>query len=295
MLALWDPGCSSIVPQLLGQISCSVHKENFKHSPHLHTGMFGPLYFLQALKTQEIWLLGKLKKEKERVLVLTTFLSTGLLPKQNILLPTVLKFKLWNASSLHWKWVTCTGSCCWYYQLFVLLQYLSNETNIYPHASRNIPGQCNFGLYKPNKVEHKEMFLPGSCLWFLLLDTLKNSPCCPKFFSACCYKDIWVKIQFVVRGLVKSIAQFAHIQCYRFSVFLIFVSVLFFWGGFAAFLWESLSRSEFEDSWPILQACYLPVDWQLYTLTRTIIINWWIFLQMFVSSQQYFLCPSCSC
>lgn len=158
--------------------------------------------------------------------------------------------------------------------LFVLLQYLSNETNIYAHASHNIPGQRSFGLYKPNKVEHKDMFLSGSCLWFLLLDTLKNSPRCPKFFSACQYRDIRVKIQFVVRDLVRSIAQFAHIKCYRFAVFLIFASVLVFWGGFAAFLWMSLSRSKFEDSWPILQAYYLSVDWELYTLTHTIIMNW---------------------
>lgn len=134
-----------------------------------------------------------------------------------------------EVSDLHWQLLLVLSV------LFVLLQYLSNETNIYPHASRNIPGQCNFGPYKPNKVEHKEMFLPGSCLWFLLPDTLKNSPCCPKFFSACWYTDTWVKIQFVVRDLVRSIAQFAHIQCYRFSVFLIFASILVFWGRFCSF------------------------------------------------------------
>lgn len=121
--------------------------------------------------------------------------------------------------------------------LFVLLQYLSNETNIYPHASHNIPRQCNFGLYKLNKVEHKDVFLPGSCLWFLLLDTLKNSPRCPKFFSTLQYADIWIKMQFVVRDLVKSIAQFAHIQCYRFSVFL-FCFCFGFLGRFCSFLVE---------------------------------------------------------
>lgn len=203
-----------------------------------------------------------------------------------------LKFAL-RVDEMHWQ-------LHWYCQqvLFVLLQYLSNETNIYPHASHNIPGQCSFGLYKPNKVEHKEMFLPGSCLRFLLLDTLKNSPYCPKFFSTHQYTDIWVKIQFIVRDLVKSITKFAHIQCYRFSVFLIFASVLFFWGGFAAFLWKSLRRSKFEDSWPILQACYLAVDWQLYIYNSHMYNNYKLvnlFLQMFVSSQEHFLCPSCLC
>lgn len=122
----------------------------------------------------------------------------------------------------------------------------------------------------------RRCFLPGSHLWFLFLDTLKNSPCCPKFFSTHQYTDIWVKIQFVVRDLVKSITKFAHVQWYRFLVFLIFASILVFSGGFTAFFWKLLSRSKFEDTWPILQACYLPVDWQLYTLTHTIVINWWI-------------------
>lgn len=265
-----------IIPQLLGQISCLIHKENFHHSPHLHTGMFGSLYFLWALKTQEpiAWKTEEGKREsfsincfpfnwastKTKHIVTSSF---------EIQIMKCLQFAL-KVGDLPWQLLLVLSV------LFVLLQYLSNETNIYPHASRNIPGQCNFGLSKPNKVEHKEIFLPGSCLWFLLLATLKNSPCCPKFFSAQQYTDIWVKIQFVGKDLIKSIAQFAHIQCYRFSVFLIFASVLVFWGSFAPLLWELLSRSKFEGSWPILQACCLPMDRQLYTLTCTMIINWWI-------------------
>lgn len=200
-----------------------------------------------------------------------------------------LKFAL-KLNEMHWQLLLVLSV------LFVLLQYLSNEINIYPHTSHNIPGQCNFGLYKPNKVEHKEMFLPGSCLWFLLLDTLKNSPCCPKFFSTCQYTDTWVKIQFVVRGLVKNTAQFVHIQCYRFSVLLIFASFLVsVWVGFTAFLW----KIKVAHSLRIVDQFCKPVIFQwIDNFTLSHVQHYKsvkLFLQMFVFSQEYFLCPSCLC
>lgn len=173
-LSVWKAGkgwCSGIlaavgiIPQLLGQTSCFVHKENFKHSPRLHTGMFGSLYFLWALKTQENWTdcLGNRRRKKRRFSFQLGFYqnktychqqcwNVSARPAIEIQIMKYLKFAL-RVNEMHWQ-------LRWYCQwvLFVLLQYLSNETNIYPHASHNIPGQCNFGLYKPNNVEHKEMF-----------------------------------------------------------------------------------------------------------------------------------------